>query len=335
MTANKRTVYQIVRSVREKVHYIMVDQQTALERASPAVHAVLAQARGEATRYRQALIGTEHLLLGLIQTPSLAAQVLAGLDVTVERAHDAVDLTAGYGQQRTAAPGTGTTERTHEVLVLAQRLSRALMQPLAEPQHVLLALLDVPGNAALSVLQTLGVERAQLHTATLAALGQPLPPTKAHLTHLNAQGEAHMVDVGAKADTEREAIARGSVVMEPATLQLIMDGATPKGDVLATARIAGIMAAKRTSDLIPLCHPLMLTHVGVEITPDEANSALLIEATVRTTGKTGVEMEALTAVSVAALTIYDMCKAVDRAMRIGDIRLAQKHGGKSGSIVLE
>lgn len=312
----------------------MVDQHTALERASPAVGALLAQAREEATKYRQALIGTEHVLLGLIQTPSLAAQVLTGLDVTLDRAREAVDLTAGYGQQRTAAPGTGTTERTHEVLVLAQRLSRALQQPLAEPQHVLLALLDVPGNAALSVLQTLGVERDQLHTATLAALGQPATSAP-QLTHLNAQGEAHMVDVGAKADTEREAIARGSVVMEPQTLQLILDGATPKGDVLATARIAGIMAAKRTSDLIPLCHPLMLTHVGVKITPDEANHALRIEATVRTTGKTGVEMEALTAVSVAALTIYDMCKAVDRAMRIGDIRLAQKHGGKSGSIVLE
>jgi cyclic pyranopterin phosphate synthase len=312
----------------------MVDQHAALERASPAVGALLAQARQEATRYRQALIGTEHVLLGLIQTPSLAAQVLAGLDVTVERARDAVDLTAGYGQQRTAAPGTGTTERTHEVLVLAQRLSRVLQQPLAEPQHVLLALLDVPGNAALSVLQTLGVERDQLHTATLAALAQSATSAP-QLTHLNVQGEAHMVDVGAKADTGREAIARGRVVMEPQTLQLILDGATPKGDVLATARIAGIMAAKRTSDLIPLCHPLMLTHVGVEIRPDEPNHALLIEATVRTMGKTGVEMEALTAVSVAALTIYDMCKAVDRAMRIGDVRLAQKHGGKSGSIVLE
>jgi cyclic pyranopterin phosphate synthase len=223
--------------------------------------------------------------------------------------------------------------------MLAARLSRALMQPHAEPQHVLLALLDVPGNAALSVLQTLGVERDQLHTAALAALAQPVPPPQPapppQLTHLNAQGEAHMVDVGAKADTQREARACGTVVMQKETLQLIMDGNTPKGDVLATARIAGIMAAKRTSDLIPLCHPLMISHVGVEIMPDEGNSALLVEATVRTTGKTGVEMEALTAVSVAALTIYDMCKAVDRAMRITDVRLAEKHGGKSGSIVLE
>jgi cyclic pyranopterin phosphate synthase len=155
------------------------------------------------------------------------------------------------------------------------------------------------------------------------------------LTHLDERGQAHMVDVGAKADTMREAIARGVVQVEPATLAMITAGSAPKGDVLATARIAGIMAAKRTSDLIPLCHPLMLTRVAVEITPDAPSSTLRIEATVRTTGKTGVEMEALTAVSVAALTIYDMCKAVDRGMRITDIRLAEKRGGRSGEIVLE
>ena len=159
------------------------------------------------------------------------------------------------------------------------------------------------------------------------------------LTHLNEAGHAHMVDVGAKEATQREAIARGMVTMRPETLRLIADGALPKGDVLAVARIAGIMAAKRTPDLIPLCHPLMLTHVLVELAPapeDEAEgAAILITATVRTTGKTGVEMEALTAVSAAALTIYDMCKAVDRGMRIGDIRLAQKRGGKSGDMILE
>ena len=155
------------------------------------------------------------------------------------------------------------------------------------------------------------------------------------LTHLDERGQARMVDVGGKADSAREAVARGIVRMEPATLAMITAGATPKGDVLATARIAGIMAAKRTGELIPLCHPLMLSHVAVDIRPDPAMSTLEIEATVRTTGKTGVEMEALTAVSVAALTIYDMCKAVDRAMRITDIRLAEKRGGKSGEIVLE
>ncbi len=158
---------------------------------------------------------------------------------------------------------------------------------------------------------------------------------EARLTHLDERGQAHMVDIGEKVDSTREAIARGTVHLQPATLGMIVGGSAPKGDVLATARIAGIMAAKRTSDLIPLCHPLMLTRVAVEITPDAPSSTLQIEATVRTTGKTGVEMEALTAVSVAALTIYDMCKAVDRGMRITDIRLAEKRGGRSGEIVLE
>jgi cyclic pyranopterin phosphate synthase len=144
-----------------------------------------------------------------------------------------------------------------------------------------------------------------------------------------------MVDVGQKDETPREAVARGAVLMLPATLQLIVAGELPKGDVLAVARVAGIMAAKRAPDLIPLCHPLLLTHVAVDLKPDPDRHAILIEATVRTTGKTGVEMEALTAVSAAALTIYDMCKAVDRGMRIVDIRLAQKRGGRSGEIVLE
>ena len=155
------------------------------------------------------------------------------------------------------------------------------------------------------------------------------------LTHLDAEGHARMVDVGAKDETQREAVARGAVFMRPETLQLIVAGGMPKGDVLAVARIAGIMAAKRTPDIIPLCHPLLLTHVAVELSPDSDGAAVRIEATVRTTGKTGVEMEALTAVSAAALTIYDMCKAVDRGMRIGEIRLAQKRGGRSGTIVLE
>ncbi len=155
------------------------------------------------------------------------------------------------------------------------------------------------------------------------------------LTHLDAEGHAHMVDVGAKDETRREAVARGAVLMRPETLRLIAAGELPKGDVLAVARVAGIMGAKRASDIIPLCHPLLLTHIAVELFPDEATSAVRIEATVRSTGKTGVEMEALTAVSAAALTIYDMCKAVDRGMRISDIRLAQKRGGRSGEIVLE
>ena len=150
------------------------------------------------------------------------------------------------------------------------------------------------------------------------------------LTHLDAEGRAHMVDVGEKDATRREAVARGSVLMQPATLRLIIAGGLPKGDVLAVARVAGIMAAKRAPDLIPLCHPLLLTHVAVDLQPASDGAGVLIEATVRTTGKTGVEMEALTAVSAAALTIYDMCKAVDRGMVIGEVSLLHKAGGKSG-----
>ena len=159
--------------------------------------------------------------------------------------------------------------------------------------------------------------------------------TEPQLTHVDQSGAAQMVDVGHKPDTRREAVARGRVAMRPQTLALIRDNALDKGDVLAVARIAGIMAAKNTSQLIPLCHPLPLSKVAVEFDLDADASAVNIAATARTTGKTGVEMEALTAVSVAALTIYDMCKAVDRAMRIEAVRLARKTGGKSGDIILE
>ncbi|OGO43265.1 MAG: molybdenum cofactor biosynthesis protein C [Chloroflexi bacterium RBG_16_57_9] len=155
------------------------------------------------------------------------------------------------------------------------------------------------------------------------------------LSHLDEAGHARMVDVGGKPDTERVAVARATIVMQPKTLALIQQGGLPKGDVLAVARVAGIMAAKRTHELIPMCHPLLLTQVAVDFTPDEAHHAIEITGTVKTTGKTGVEMEALTAVSVAALTIYDMAKAVDRGMRIQEVRLVEKHGGKSGDYVHE
>jgi cyclic pyranopterin phosphate synthase len=144
-----------------------------------------------------------------------------------------------------------------------------------------------------------------------------------------------MVDVSAKAETHRVATARGRVTMRPETLALIVDGQLPKGDVLAVARVAGIMAAKRTSDLVPLCHPLQLSGVEVTLTPDAEASAVEIEATVRTTGQTGVEMEALTAVTVAGLTVYDMCKAVERTMHIEAVRLVAKSGGKSGDFRAE
>jgi cyclic pyranopterin phosphate synthase len=150
------------------------------------------------------------------------------------------------------------------------------------------------------------------------------------LTHLSAGGEAHMVDVSAKRATEREAVAAGRVVMQPATLDIVRKGNAKKGDVLGTARIAGIMAAKRTHDLIPLCHPLPIAKAEVDIRPDAALPGLEVTARVKVAGKTGVEMEALTAVAVACLTIYDMVKAVDRGMRIEGIRLIEKRGGRSG-----
>lgn len=152
----------------------------------------------------------------------------------------------------------------------------------------------------------------------------------AELTHFDAAGAAQMVDVGAKPATRREAVARGSVRMAPETLALVREGRAKKGDVLAVARLAGIMAAKRTADLIPLCHPLALTRVNVDLALDPDAPRVMIEARVATTGQTGVEMEALTAVSVAALTVYDMLKAADRAMVIEEIRLTFKDGGKSG-----
>jgi cyclic pyranopterin phosphate synthase len=159
--------------------------------------------------------------------------------------------------------------------------------------------------------------------------------TSERLTHIDDQGRARMVDVTAKDDTERVAVAKGRVLMQPRTLRLILAGEIAKGNVLTTAQVAGIMAAKRTHELIPMCHPLLLGGIAVDLEPNEAESAVEITATVKTTGKTGVEMEALTAVTLAGLTVYDMCKAVDRGMRLDGVRLVRKSGGKSGEIVLE
>lgn len=153
------------------------------------------------------------------------------------------------------------------------------------------------------------------------------------LTHLDESGDARMVDVSAKSETERVAVAKGEVVMKKATLDLVRDGAIKKGDVLTVAKIAGIAAAKRTSDLIPLCHPLPITYASVTLTLEDSLPGVSITAMVKTTGRTGVEMEALTAVSVAALAVYDMTKAVEKTMKIQNIRLVEKHGGKSGDII--
>jgi cyclic pyranopterin phosphate synthase len=155
------------------------------------------------------------------------------------------------------------------------------------------------------------------------------------LSHLDARGQAHMVDVGDKAETSRIAIAEGSIVMQPQTLAIVRDGDAKKGDVLGTARLAGIMAAKKTHELIPLCHPLLISKVAVDLELDEALPGVRVRAEVKMKGQTGVEMEALTAVSVACLTVYDMVKAADRAMRIENIRLVHKSGGKSGVFDVE
>jgi cyclic pyranopterin phosphate synthase len=154
--------------------------------------------------------------------------------------------------------------------------------------------------------------------------------TADQLTHFDATGQAHMVDVGAKSETHRIAVAAGTIRMKPETLALIVSGNAKKGDVLGIARIAAIMGAKRTSDLVPLCHPLALTRVAVDFQVDEAANSVHCRAQVETVGKTGVEMEALTAVQVGLLTIYDMCKAVDRGMVMSNVRVVEKHGGKSG-----
>ena len=155
------------------------------------------------------------------------------------------------------------------------------------------------------------------------------------LTHFDAQGQAHMVDVSAKASTHRVAIAEGRIAMLPATLDLVQSGTAKKGDVLGIARIAGIQGAKKTSDLIPLCHPIALTRVAVEFEVEPSSNSVLCRTTAECTGQTGVEMEALTAVQIALLTIYDMCKAGDRGMTISGVRLMEKHGGKSWSFVAE
>jgi cyclic pyranopterin phosphate synthase len=172
-------------------------------------------------------------------------------------------------------------------------------------------------------------------TRSIAMSSRQRDKEQKHLTHVDEHGKVKMVDVGGKAETTREAVAKGSVVMQRQTIELIKKGEMEKGDVLSVARIAGIMGAKRASDLIPLCHPLPLDQVKVELELDDISNQVHITATARTTAKTGVEMEALTAVGIAALTIYDMCKAVDRGMHIESIRLVRKHGGKSGDIVLE
>ena len=158
---------------------------------------------------------------------------------------------------------------------------------------------------------------------------------KSRLTHIDESGRAHMVDVGAKPDTDRVAVARGEVILKPATVELIRAGLMKKGDVLTVAQLAGIMGAKKTSELIPLCHPIPIHQITVDLNLDDSLPGVMITSTLRTTGKTGIEMEALTAVAVAALAVYDMVKAVEKTARIQNIRLVEKHGGQSGDVINE
>jgi cyclic pyranopterin phosphate synthase len=178
-------------------------------------------------------------------------------------------------------------------------------------------------------------ERRKTTARTARKKAKPSPPPKTQLSHIDRRGQAHMVDVSAKLPTERIAVAEGKVVMRKDTLDLVIAGNALKGDVLGAARLAGIMAAKRTHSLIPLCHPLPITKVVIEINPEHSLPGFLVQATVKVTGPTGVEMEALTAVSVACLTTYDMVKAVERGMRIEGIRLLEKSGGRSGHYRVE
>ncbi len=195
----------------------------------------------------------------------------------------------------------------------------------------------VPGNEfvnALAEYET-GARKSRPRPEEFLAIDKADQATPGELTHLDAQGRARMVDVGQKGVTQRESVAKGSVTMKPETLRLMLQGGLEKGDALGVARLAGVMGAKLTPQLIPLCHPIPLDQVTVELEPDEKASSIHITATARATARTGVEMEALVAVSTAALTLYDMAKAVDRGMRIQNIRLVSKRGGKSGDIVLE
>jgi cyclic pyranopterin phosphate synthase len=311
------------------------------DKFSPKAQAVLAGAFQLLRQYQHNQLEVEHLLLAMLsQENGTTTQVLTQTGVETAPLKQAVqerlEHMAVASQPESGGTATVTTFITPR---LQQVFNRAALETQPPPtgglseEHLLLAMLVNADDPLAVLLKQSGVDRAKILESW-----QPKAPSKtaeepaqSSLTHFNEAGRARMVDVSAKETTVRRAVARGEIVMEAATLNLIREGKAKKGDVLAVAQVAGIMAAKKTHEIIPMCHPLLLTGIDLRFDYDESRHAVLVEAEVRTTGQTGVEMEALTAVSAATLTIYDMVKATDRSMRIGNIHLVHKSGGKSGT----
>ncbi len=292
-------------------------------------------------QYRHNQLEVEHLLLSiLLMEKDSVVQTLTSIGVDLNALKTAVQDRLGPLPTADEVNRGGSTFTAFITPRLQQVFTRAITEtqpPRREGlgiEHLLLAMLEPTDDPVVALFNQFGVDREKLlqlwQAPQPSAPAQTTPPAS-ELTHFNEAGRARMVDVSNKEVTARQAIAQGEVLMEAPTLALIREGRAKKGDVLAVAQIAGIMAAKKTHEIIPMCHPLLLTGIDLRFEFDEARSAVLIEAEVKTSGQTGVEMEALTAVSAAALTIYDMVKATDRGMRINAIRLVHKSGGKSGT----
>lgn len=309
------------------------------DKFSPKAQAVLAGAFQLLRQYQHNQLEVEHLLLAMLsQEGSTTTQALAQTGVELEPLKQAVQDRLEHMAVASQNEGGGTaTVTTFITPRLQQVFNRAALetQPaqtggLSE-EHLLLAIVDSTDDPLSGLLKQFGVDRQKILEVWQPKAPPKEEPVASPLTHFNEAGRARMVDVSEKEITGRRAVARGEIVMEPATLALIREGKAKKGDVLAVAQVAGIMAAKKTHEIIPMCHPLLLTGIDLRFDFDEARHAVLVEAEVKTSGQTGVEMEALTAVSAATLTIYDMVKATDRGMQIGNIHLVHKSGGKSGT----
>lgn len=292
--------------------------------------AIFSTAASEAERLRTKEVGPEHLLLAMtVKTDDPVARLLKDFGLDKKSVENALP---GQAQAATPVEAQPAPEQAQPVPAASAPTPATPAQPqsAAMPSQAAATATTPATPAQPQVAANAPTPRPPLTTPPPAA--PPSAPTEEpELTHFNEAGRARMVDVSDKAVTERQATARGEITMEAATLTLIREGRAKKGDVLAVAQVAGIMAAKKTSELIPMCHPLMLTGIDLRFEFDDKRPAVLIEAEVKTSGQTGVEMEALTAVSAAALTIYDMVKASDKTMQIGAIRLTHKSGGKSGT----